>query len=121
MPEIDLDQVTDGGASRNLAGKERGEAARAYFHLNELDQVPDVVIVRAPEYLINISSSYFLGMFSPSIQHLGGEENFLRKYQFEAPQHIRVAIRHGIDRAVASRTRLRVSGAKPGTRTKGAA
>lgn len=110
MPRIDLDEVTDHGAIRNLSGKERGESARCHFRLDELDVSDEVVVVCAPDYLVNISSSYFLGMFSPSIERLGGEEGFLRKYQFEAQPHVRVAIRHGIDRATMTRRRLQVSG-----------
>lgn len=109
MITIRLHELTDNGATRNLAGKERGERAREHFKLNQLDQQPDEVEVEAPDYLDNISSSYFLGMFSPSIEKLGGEEGFLKKYKFTATQHIRRAITHGIARATMSRSRLRVS------------
>ena len=108
MAIIDLNEVTGQGTVHNLAGKPRGESARKHFQLDRLDRTDEAVIVRAPDYLTNVSSSYFLGLFSPSIERLG-VDGFLSKYRFEAQPHILRAIQHGIERSTMSRSPLKVA------------
>ena len=105
---IDLNDVTEGGTIHNLAGKERGESVRKHFALDEIDHSDESVVVMVPEELYGISSSFFLGMFSPSIERLGGEEGFLEKYRFDADTYLMQQILHGIRRATMTREPLTV-------------
>jgi hypothetical protein len=97
--KIDMNEVS--GGSRNLSGKGRGESARAHFRLDEIDRGDDRVTVKFPQEIYAISSSFFLGMFSPSIERLGVEA-FQRKYRFIADDVLQQQIQHGIERATMS-------------------
>ena len=100
---IDLDEIAGHGAVKNLSGKPRGEAARAHYDLEQEDKRPEGVVVRIPTYVLMITSSFFLGLFSPSIETLG-EAGFRNKYQFEANQDQMTHVQRGMDRALASRS-----------------
>jgi hypothetical protein len=100
---ISLAELTGDGKSRVLTGKERGIAARAALHLDEMDKSPDTIIVEVPTYLSAISSSYFLGLFSRSVRLLGSEDAFLKKYDFKASAVILDHIRNGIRNALIDR------------------
>lgn len=104
MTVVDLGQVADGGKVRNLSGKERGENARIFFHLDDLDRSPSPVTVIVPDYIYAISSSYFLGLFSRSVISRGTEDNFLAHYHFEADADIMKQISHAISRCLMSRS-----------------
>ncbi|WP_156478017.1 hypothetical protein [Acetobacter malorum] len=97
---IDLNNVTNNGAVRNLSGKERGEAARNLFQLDNLDKASETVVVRVPHYLYAMSSSYFLGLFSPSVTRFGSKEKFLEHYRFEASPSIMKSVLHAISRCL---------------------
>lgn len=103
MPEISLDAVANKGQIRNLAGKPRGEHARAAFGLDEMDRMSGVVTVEIPDYIYAISSSFFLGLFSRSVTALGGAEGFLDHYRFRASDVVMRQIQHGLDRCVMPR------------------
>lgn len=102
MPVIDLDRFTDGGKVRNLAGKDRGEAARAALDMENLDSGPRVT-VNVPDYLYAISSSYFLGLFSGSVGKFGTKEKFLQHYHFVADASIMKQVFHSVDRCLMQR------------------
>lgn len=69
-------------ASMVYAGRERGEAAREAAKLSMLDDLPDTIVdVQIPKDIFVVTSSFFRGMFAPSIQKLGAD-GFRRKYQF---------------------------------------
>ena len=106
---IDLSDVTGNGEVRNLSGKDRGLSARLHYKLDALDDSPDPVIVKIPDYLVAISSSFFLGLFSNSVEKLGGRERFLQKYRFEADGWVLDQVNRGIERATAGRGRLRMN------------
>lgn len=66
---------------RVFAGRERGAKVREAAKVDELDGVDEVVEVRVPDDLFSVNSSFFLGMFGPSIRFLG-ETEFRRRYRF---------------------------------------
>lgn len=67
---------------RVYAGRDRGEAVRKAARLDELDTAEGPVIVVIPADVFSVNSSFFLGMFGPSIRLLG-EERFRHHYRFE--------------------------------------
>lgn len=97
MPELKLEERTSGGKIRNLSGKEAGVAARQYFNLDALDAEPDAIKIVVPDYVYNISPSFFCGMFGQSYKKLGADK-LLMHYQFEnAPDFIWSQIKHGLE------------------------
>jgi hypothetical protein len=66
----------------------------------------DPVRVVIPEDTYAVNSSFFLGMFGPSLARLDSRERFFAHYRVEAPEHVIEAIKLVIDRALASRGKL---------------
>ena len=94
--EINLDGLTGNGRVHNLTGKDRGLSGRTLFKMDELDASDTMVNVIIPEHLDNMSTSYFLGMFSKSIKSLGVEK-FRAKYLFNSTKPVIIKqIEHGI-------------------------
>ncbi|MBN9033819.1 MAG: hypothetical protein J0I23_28910 [Rhizobiales bacterium] len=104
--QLDLDKLAGSGKVKNLSGKERGIAARAELHLDELDRDDNTVEVLVPDYVDAISPSYFQGLFSGSIQRLEGKKAFLEKYKFIANSRVLRWIDIGIRNATSSREDL---------------
>lgn len=63
-------------------GRDRGERLRASFHLDDIDSTNELVQVIIPPQTYSISSSFFLGLFGPSVVRLGNKEAFFKKYSF---------------------------------------
>lgn len=103
---LNLDVLTDNGRVKNLAGKERGQAARQQLKIDELDTSPDVIEIIVPAYVDTISPSFFQGLFSGSIQRLAGKAGFLQKYRFSASEQARQWIDLGIRNATVIRRTL---------------
>lgn len=104
MPQvINLDEYRSNG-SKVFAGRERGKLARQRAGLDQIDQTDTTVLVRVPEDIYSVNSSFFLGMFGPSIRRLGGEE-FRRRFSFEGKDISRV-IEDGIKEALRSKAPL---------------
>ena len=94
---IDLNDYRSAG-SRVFAGRDRGRKVREAARLDDHDKKRDVIEVRVPEDVFSINSSFFLGMFGPSIRTLG-EDGFQKRYKFTGKDIGRV-IRDGIDEAL---------------------
>jgi len=103
MCVIDLGQATDNGSVRNLAGKERGESARLMFNIDMLDaglvSTDRTIEVRVPDFIYAISSSYLLGLFSPSVRKLGGPDQFFAHYKFSASASVIKQVTHAVNRS----------------------
>jgi hypothetical protein len=67
-------------------GRDRGEALRKQLHIEEFDDDNASVNVIIPASTYTVSSSFFLGMFGPSVRKLGSLELFWKKFQFNAPK-----------------------------------
>lgn len=63
-------------------GRDRGERLREKFKVNELDNLDSVINVIIPSETYSISSSFFLGLFGPSIIKLGSTDAFFKHYKF---------------------------------------
>jgi len=87
-------------------GRANGAQARQKLKIESLDGQQDPVRVLVPMETYSVNSSFFLGMFGPSLTRFDSPELFFDHYRFEAPDHVIEAIRMVIDRALASRGKL---------------
>lgn len=81
MKVIDLDDHRDGDVPV-LSGHRRGKAARKATRLNVADETEDEIIVRVPEDVYVVVSSFLFGLLGPSIRKLV-ENRFHRRFRFE--------------------------------------
>lgn len=88
------------------SGRNRGESARTKINLNESENKQGYFfLVTIPHNFLVITSSFFLGLFGPSIQKCGSREKFLQKFDFSsAPPGLKPQIDLWIARALADRT-----------------
>lgn len=84
-------------------GRDRGERLREKFRLDELDSGGGTVEVRIPEDAYTISSSFFLGMFGPSIVRAGSKDRFYSRYKFQSPVFLREVMDGYVARALQKR------------------
>lgn len=82
-----------------LSGREAGKDLRRKLNLDSVDLSDEVVIVKVPDALYSINSSYFLGAFGVSVRALG-EQQFRKRYTFQCSDIIRRNIEDGISRAL---------------------
>jgi hypothetical protein len=68
--KINLDNF-DEKALTVLAGREKGVAIRNRWGLDKIDKNQEQVEIMIPENLYSLNSSYFLGLFGPSVRSLG--------------------------------------------------
>jgi hypothetical protein len=85
-------QTLTRGEVLNLAGHERGLAARALFGVDALDADAEPVEVMFPTNFRQVSSSFFQGMFATSVHRFGSIEGFFEHYRFNAPSHVRAKL-----------------------------
>jgi hypothetical protein len=71
------------------SGRDRGEALRQKYALDDKEDAVESVEVIIPSSAYTVSSSFFLGLFGPSIQKCGTVDNFERKFRFQAPDFLR--------------------------------
>ena len=98
MSDIDLHKYRTGG-SRVFSGREYGSDLRNRLDLEAEDNSAESVNVIIPEETLSLNSSFFLGLFGPSVRKLG-EVGFRTKYIFVCPTRIRPNIETGIRRAL---------------------
>lgn len=85
-------------------GRNRGERLRETLQLDALDQADDKILVLIPSAIYSISSSFFLGMFGPSVVRLGSKEAFYQKYDFRASEFLRGIVDTYVYRALQERS-----------------
>lgn len=81
-------------------GRNKGEQARVKFKLDDADVSGTKFTVLIPESTYAVASSFFLGLFGPSVRAAGSREHFLAKFDFKAPSSIRSTIDSCIARAL---------------------
>jgi hypothetical protein len=64
-----------------FAGRIRGGQVRSKAGLDETDKDPEPIVIHVPEDVWAVTSSFFLGMFGPSVRTLG-EAGFAAHYLF---------------------------------------
>ncbi|MBA3342484.1 MAG: DUF4325 domain-containing protein [Gemmatimonadaceae bacterium] len=97
MTVFDLNTYRSAG-SRVFAGRDRGREVRIKAMLDDMDIEPGEVEVSVPADVFSVNSSFFLGLFGPSIRSLGGP-GFRAKYRFVGRDISRV-VNDGIEEAL---------------------
>lgn len=97
---IDIQELTQGQVM-NLAGHQRGLAARERFRIAQLDFDGQPVEVIFPADFRQVSSSFFQGMFANSVHRLGSVDRFFEHYRFNAPAHVRAKLVDYAEQALA--------------------
>jgi hypothetical protein len=92
-----------------FVGRANGMAARKRVKVDDLDHLDEPIRVEIPELTYSVNSSFFLGMFGPSISHFGSAEEFFDHYKFICPEHIFASLRSAAERALISRGTLALS------------
>lgn len=82
-------------------GRALGKQARSRLGLDRVDAEGLAVVVRIPPTTFSVNSSFFLGLFGPSIRSAGTREEFLRRYTFEMDEErFKESVDASIDRAL---------------------
>jgi hypothetical protein len=84
-------------------GRAKGEQLRIRLELDSKEDQVDVVDVTIPEGTYTVSSSFFLGLFGPSIRKCGDLALFERKFHFKAPAFLMSVLREHAALALQSR------------------
>ena len=84
-------------------GRSRGEQLREVLHLDEADRDGRTVKVTIPAGTFTISSSFFLGLFGPSVMRAGSTKAFFDRYQIESPDYLKEAMDSYVQRALQPR------------------
>lgn len=83
-----------------FVGRDLGVLSRAKTKLEELDRSNEKVKILIPADAESLSSSFLLGLFGPSIRHCGSKEEFLKRYEFDMPDHFNKKLDRAIRRAL---------------------
>ncbi|MDT8505423.1 hypothetical protein OYC61_014050 [Alcaligenes nematophilus] len=92
-----IDFQKRGFEGKVFSGRRRGELARDEFDLDSLDKKNVKVQVIVPSSLFSLTSSFFLGMFGPTLRSLDSKSQFQSKYHFEGPATILEEVNQYID------------------------
>lgn len=84
-------------------GRDRGERLREVFDLDSVDDEGQQVVVSIPEDTYTISSSFFLGLFGPSVRRAGSKKAFYERYHFNSPEFLVEVMDGYVNRALQSR------------------
>ena len=74
-------------------GKDQGQSFRNFCNLDSLDATDECVFVVIPLETFAVTTSYFKGLFYPSLIAAGGPLGFFDKFKFEGPPHIIESLR----------------------------
>lgn len=87
-------------------GRSRGERLREQLKLDKIDFENFEIEVVIPEDTYTVTSSFFLGLFGPSVVRLGSKDAFYRKFHFKTPEFLRQDLDGYIARALQGRNVL---------------
>lgn len=82
---VDLSSV----AGPVYSGRNRGEALRERYKLDVKEDQAEIVEIVIPGTTYTVSSSFFLGLFGPSVRKCGSVDDFEQKYRFKGPEFLR--------------------------------
>lgn len=86
-----------------FTGRNRGERLRQDLQLDSVDAAGTSVDVRIPEGTYAISSSFFLGLFGPSVVKAGSKKAFYERYRFKSPVFLGEVLDGYVSRALQAR------------------
>lgn len=85
---------------RCLIGEPRGKDQYENLEIDKLEKTYDVITITIPKSIINMSNSFFLGMFGDTIRKYKTRQNFLNKFHFVANDLMMSIINNGINDAL---------------------
>mgnify|MGYP000426182991 CR=1 FL=1 len=71
------------------SGRARGERARIQANLDVLDKSVEKIEISVPDDTLTVTSSFFLGMFGPSVIRSGSREAFEKRFNFKIPSFLK--------------------------------
>lgn len=107
VPVINLEKVAPNDRAPYISGKERGESARRFFKLDESDGIAETVEVVIPDHVKSISSSFALGLFSPSVKRLGSVDAFSTHYRFAGDNRVVKQIFSALNRGASKSLKIK--------------
>lgn len=90
------------------AGRSHGALARQRLSVDALDALKEPVRVLIPDRTYAVTSSFFRGLFGPSLARFESRAAFLQHYRFEGSRDILEIIRLSIERLLATRGKLTI-------------
>jgi hypothetical protein len=84
-------------------GRDRGQRLRAQLNLDAVDNGAETVDVSIPDSTYTVTSSFFLGLFGPSVVKAGSKDQFFAKYRFKLPAFLRPDVDGYVARALQTR------------------
>lgn len=88
-----------------FTGRTRGAEARKRLGLDGVSE--DMVVeISIPDDTYAITSSYFLGLFGPSVRRAGSKDAFLAHFKFKGPEHILETLDDLVTRALRDQKEL---------------
>lgn len=84
-------------------GRERGERLRESLALDSVDREGAEVNVVIPDDTYTVTSSFFLGLFGPSVIRAGSKVAFFNRYHFQLPDYLRPEVDGYVARALQQR------------------
>ena len=81
-------------------GRSRGELIRAELHLDDVDSTDRLVNVKIPAATYSLTSSFFLGLFGPSVTRAGSQHAFFQKFNFDTSTALTEAFSDYVARAL---------------------
>jgi hypothetical protein len=82
-----------------LSGRPKGESLRKKLGLDALEDKDEPMQIVIPQHIVSLNSSFFLGLFSKSVEKFG-ESGFLSKYEFQCRPILRNDIAAGVHQAL---------------------
>lgn len=84
-------------------GRDRGERLRKELGLDRFDTEGSDVDVLIPENTYTVTSSFFLGLFGPSVIKAGSKGAFFERFHFRAPEYLKPEVEGYVARALQQR------------------
>lgn len=81
------------------SGRPRAEAVRQELNLEKEESGIEQYTIIVPQDTDSIHTSFFLGLFGPSIRKCGSRAEFLKKFVFQAPPSVLEDVEDGIIQA----------------------
>lgn len=82
------------------SGRPRGEKVRDTLGFENEESQMDEYLIQIPQDTDSIHTSFFLGLFGPSVRKCGTRDAFLKKFKFQAPEGVMEDIEDGILQAL---------------------
>lgn len=84
-------------------GRSRGEHIREFLALDRVDSEGGEVNVLIPDNTYTVTSSFFLGLFGPSVVKAGSKNAFFQRFHFNAPSFLESEMEGYVARALQQR------------------